>query len=509
MILLPILAVLLGMAVAAPPALASVSSEARLEVNENCVEPYWPCWATPGSSQPAAKVTIPGGGSIVFVDDDAEAAANIAWTGTAPTCESSVPVGPAPPATGWEGKCTFVTPGTYKFESSTLFNDGFDNYTKYEVVVVGTPNARTTLGSAENQREAMLMGNIEPEGNVVEYHFDYGSASVTEHSSAPTHLGTADFTSHSVSLPVSGLSPNTEYHFELVLGYGAGEIVSGGPQSFTTPPAAAPMVSTLAASALEETEATLNGRVDPEGGAEAEYFFEWGAGSGSTYEHTTQPVSLPSDSAEHAVSAAVTGLMPGGEYHFRLVAENESGSVPGHDLTFMAASTPPTKEPTSEPTKEPTSEPVKEPTSEPTKEPPAREASSTPTSTGGNPTVTTAGPPSSGQPKIGPASGPLLGSVELASAQHGEAVHGSLIVSSAGSGGKLQIELLAKGAAAPLGKLVHSSLHAGNLTFALPLRADGKATLRRHRRLALTVKITLTPPHGTAMTVTRAVVVRA
>ena len=495
MLLLLVPAVLLWAAVAVTPALAAVSSEARLEVNENCVEPYWPCWATPGSSQPAAKVTIPAGGSITFVDD--ETPANIAWTGTAPTCESSVPVAPAEPATGWDGKCTFVTPGTYTFESSSLWFE----YTRYEVVVVGTPNARTTPGSAENQREAMLMGNIEPEGNAVEYHFDYGSASVTEHSSTPTHLGTADFTSHSVSLPVSGLSPNTEYHFELVLGYGAGQIVSGGPQSFTTPPAARPTVSTLAASALVETEATLNGRIDPESGAEAKYFFEWGAGSGGSYEHTTNSVSLPSDSAEHAVSASVTGLMPGGEYHFRLVAENGLGTVQGQDLTFTARSTPPTKEPTSEPTKEPTSEP--------TKEPPAREASSTPTSTGGNPTVTTAGPPSSGQPKIEAASGPLLGSVELASAQHGEAVHGSLIVSSAGSGGRLQIELLAKGAAAPLGKLVRSSLHAGNLTFALPLRTEGKSTLRRHRRLALTVKITLTPPHGTAMTVTRAVVVRA
>jgi len=35
------------------------------------------------------------------------------------------------------------------------------------------------------------------------------------------------------------------------------------------------------------------------------------------------------------------------------------------------------------------------------------------------------------------------------------------------------------------------------------------ATLRRHRRLALTVRITLTPGHGTAKTVTRTVVVRA
>jgi hypothetical protein len=135
----------LGACVAAPPAFAA-SSEVKLEVNENCVDPDWPCWATPGSSQPALKVTIAGGGSVMFIDHAKEA--NIAWTGTAPTCEPSVPVAPAAPKTGWEGKCTFATAGTYKFESSTLFKEPGLDYTKYEVVVEGstTPPPIGTTG---------------------------------------------------------------------------------------------------------------------------------------------------------------------------------------------------------------------------------------------------------------------------------------------------------------------------------------------------------------------------
>jgi hypothetical protein len=145
--LLCALAALAGAAVAVLPALAAAPSEAKLEVNENCVEPDWPCWATPGSSQPASKVTIASGGSITFADS--KAAANIAWTGTAPTCESAVPVAPASAKTGWEGKCTFEAPGTYHFESSTLFNDGVDNYTKYEVVVEGSATAPSTGTTGE------------------------------------------------------------------------------------------------------------------------------------------------------------------------------------------------------------------------------------------------------------------------------------------------------------------------------------------------------------------------
>jgi hypothetical protein len=138
-LLLFALAPLIGAAIAVPSALAA-PSEAKLEVNNNCVDPNWPCWATPGSSQPAAQVTIASGGSVAFADS--KTAANIAWTGTAPTCEPSVPVAPAAPKTGWEGKCTFTTPGAYKFESSTLWPE----YTKYEVMVEGAPPTGTTGG---------------------------------------------------------------------------------------------------------------------------------------------------------------------------------------------------------------------------------------------------------------------------------------------------------------------------------------------------------------------------
>jgi hypothetical protein len=118
----------------------------KLEVNENCVQPAWPCWATPGSSQPASKVTIASGGSVMFVDHGKEA--NIAWMGTAPTCEPSVPVAPAMAKTGWEGKCTFATPGTYKFESSTMFHDTYEDYRHYEVVVEGSATTTSTTSTS-------------------------------------------------------------------------------------------------------------------------------------------------------------------------------------------------------------------------------------------------------------------------------------------------------------------------------------------------------------------------
>jgi hypothetical protein len=492
--LLGAVAAVLG-ACASPQAFAA-PAEVKLQVNQNCVELNWPCWTAETSGMyphPASRVAIAAGDEVEFVDHDASTAASVDWLGggAAPVCTGV----PTTATLDWEGSCKFEQPGTYRFESATMFEDSYENYKQYEIVVGGTPKAKTTPTSTAHQTEATLTGSIEPEGNSIEYHFEYGSMSVSEHSSNPTSLGASDFTSHSVSLPVSDLLPGTEYHFELIVSYGTNKTVSGGPQTFTTPPATEPTVNTLAASALQETEATLNGKVDPEGGDEAEYFFEWGAGSGESYEHTTAAVSLPSDDAEHQASATVTGLTPGGEYHFRLVAKNKLGSAQGKNLTFIAASTPPTKEPT--------------------KEPPTKEPTPTPTATGGYPTATTPSSPPSGPSEAEPVFGPLFGSVKLASTQHSSSVHVTIDIPPTGVGGRLEVTLLATTASLAkaghsskvrVGRFLRSSLRVGPVSFVVPLAARARSALRRHKRLELTVQIVITPDHGAAITVRKSVV---
>jgi hypothetical protein len=281
------LAALIGAAVAVLPALAAAPSEAKLEVNENCMEDAWPCWTTEGSAsiaQPTKSVTIASGGTVTFIDHGEKA--NIAWMSTAPTCEPSVPVSPTPPKTGWEGKCKFEQPGTYKFESSTLWHE----YTKYEIVVEGA---------------------------------------------------------------ASGTTPTT---------------------TTTTPTTTTPTTTT-----------------------------------------TTAPTT-PSE--------------------------------PSHSSPLKGGSR----------------------------------------------------------------------ALKLAGSQHGSTVHGSLEVSQAGSGGHLEVGLFAADASLAkaghraqvrVGRLVRSSLKAGRVSFSVPLGAKGKAALRRHRRLALTVKITLTPQHGGAVTIAGVVVMHA
>jgi hypothetical protein len=139
----------------------------------------------------------------------------------------------------------------------------------------------------------------------------------------------------------------------------------------------------------------------------------------------------------------------------------------------------------------------------------------TTTTTTTTPTTTTTTPsePSSGSPLEGGSK-----ALKLAGSQHGSTIHGSIKLSQAGSGGRLEVSLFAAGvspakpghpAQVRVGRLVRSSLKTGSVPFSVPLTAKGKAALRRHRHLALKMKVTLTPQHGAAVTITRVVVIHA
>jgi plastocyanin len=135
----------------------------------------------------------------------------------------------------------------------------------------------------------------------------------------------------------------------------------------------------------------------------------------------------------------------------------------------------------------------------------------TPTTT----TTTTSTPTTPVEP---PSGSPLLGSPSLRSSQSGGSVKGTLDISKVGAGDRLEIDVFAKSAflakaghptRARVGRLVRASVSAGKVSFVVKLNAKALKALKRHKRLALTVKITLTPVNGKPLTVTRSVVEHA
>jgi plastocyanin len=134
----------------------------------------------------------------------------------------------------------------------------------------------------------------------------------------------------------------------------------------------------------------------------------------------------------------------------------------------------------------------------------------TPTGTGTTPTTSVPTVP------VETPATPKLSISAVAGGHGGGAVHGSLEISKAGAGDRLEVDLLATSASlgqaghgarkVRVGRLVHSSVAAGTVSFRVRLNTLARRVLKHHKRLKLTVRITLTPPYGAPSSVTRTVI---
>jgi phosphodiesterase/alkaline phosphatase D-like protein len=207
------------------------------------------------------------------------------------------------------------------------------------------PTVVTGSFNGVGQSTATVNGTVNPNGQATTYHFEYGTTTAYG-STAPIPDGSAGSSGavQSESQPLSGLSPNTTYHYRLVATNATGT-TQGLDQQFTTAPApVAPTVTTAAASGVDDTDATLNGSVNPQG-QNVTYHFEYG--TTASYGQSTANQALPASNSTSSVSASLSGLTAGTTYHYRLVASNATGPTNGADVTFTTTSPPPPNPPPS------------------------------------------------------------------------------------------------------------------------------------------------------------------
>jgi hypothetical protein len=94
-----------------------------------------------------------------------------------------------------------------------------------------------------------------------------------------------------------------------------------------------PVITTLPASAINTTTATLGGTINPSGFSST-YHFEYG--TTTSYGNPTPIISAGSGVSDVNVTTGITGLVAGTTYHFRLVGVNSEGTTNGNDQTFVA-----------------------------------------------------------------------------------------------------------------------------------------------------------------------------
>lgn len=434
-----------------------------------------------------AQTDLATGGSVT-VSNHTAIPHGVAWHSgpETPVC-SGVPgatTGLAASGTGWSGTCTLSKPGTYVFYCTV---HGAAMTETITVTTPGAPTATTGAATGVGETNATLQGSVNPGGKAATtYYFQYGPTETYGKSTGEESAGEGSATK-SVAAPVQALKAGTIYHYRLVATNSV-ETAFGADRTFTTAsPPAAPSATTNAASAVGETQATLQGSVTPNG-KPTTYLFEWG--TTATYGQATSEVAAGEDESVHGASAQLTGLAAETTYHYRIVAKNSLGTTMGADRTFTTEAIPPTPPPPPPP---PPPGPSPSPSSGPTPEPTV-------------PSLTPVAP----SPEI-PASAPPL--VTLRSSQRGSMVRGALNVPAADAGARLEVALLARGApiaragrSVVVGREVRSAVGAGKVSFTVKPNARARAALGRHRRLSLTVRIVLKPSRGPAVTETRAVV---
>jgi hypothetical protein len=232
-----------------------------------------------------------------------------------------------------------LSPGTTYHYRLAATNDEGTNVTGDETLL--TPPGVEGAAQASNITSfaARLSGLLGTGEITAGYHFVYGLTS-SYGSVLPQPDAIADAGGiQSVSQVLTGLEPDTTYHFALVATNFGGGVSVGPDETFTTRPLVPPSVGTGGSQAVGETSGTLTGTVNPEG-LPTTYRFEYGS---STAYGSTWPliqVFAGAGSTAQGVAVVLANLQPGVGYHYRLVASNEDGTTYGADQTFTTTGYP-------------------------------------------------------------------------------------------------------------------------------------------------------------------------
>jgi hypothetical protein len=233
---------------------------------------------------------------------------------------------------GGESALTFsTTPNVNVFYNSafaviplTMTNGGIFN-------PVTGPSATTLAAADITQTAATLNGEIAPDNNSLNAFFQYGlTVAYGNTASAGTVAGTATVM---VNSPVSGLTPNTEYHFRLIAVNGT-DTIFGSDLNFTTLSTTAfpPTAITVAANGISSSSANLQGSVNANG-ANTSVIFHFGTTTSFGDSIVSVPATITGQSSQN-VSALLSNLLPETTYFYRVKAVNTEGTSLGSTLSF-------------------------------------------------------------------------------------------------------------------------------------------------------------------------------
>jgi hypothetical protein len=291
----------------------------------------WPTVTTEAATNVKAT-SATGNGTITDVGDAPVTAHGVCWnkTGTPTVADDHTDEGGSG-AVSFTSEMTGLDTGDLYYYRAYATNAYGTSYGSEETFTPDytVPSLTTNDATGEAAASASLNGTLDDDGGLAcDCGFEYGET-VAYGNTTPTQSRT---TGQIFQQAISGLDPNTNYHFRAFATNAVGTSY-GADKTFTTL-GVAPTVTTNAPSGIGQTGARLNGVIDDDGGLSCSVYFEFGLTTTYGTTTTVQTAKITGDTFDELLY----GLQPGKEYHFRAIAYNSQGTTYGQDRTFHMAS---------------------------------------------------------------------------------------------------------------------------------------------------------------------------
>lgn len=183
--------------------------------------------------------------------------------GTSTAYEKTTAAGDlGPPAGTAQYPLASLTPGTtyhYRVVATDAAGTSFGLDQTFSTSANGPPQIQTLSASDLTSTSAILNGAITPHGQPSAIYFQYG---LTSSYSSVTPVGIAPTTPQNIGYAISGLAPNTTYHYRFAA-ISAGTVISGIDQTFITPTASYTVTITPPAEVALNRSATFAGHIVP------------------------------------------------------------------------------------------------------------------------------------------------------------------------------------------------------------------------------------------------------
>lgn len=196
------------------------------------------------------------------------------------------------------------------------------------------PTAVTGAASSLTGTSAVLNGTVNANNLSTTVMFDYGSNTGYGNSVSAAQSPVSGATNSAVTYNLTGLAANSTYHYRVRATSSAGTTY-GDDVPFNT--LQFPAAAVTLATSVGFTTATMNGTVNANGYSTT-VTFEYGLTIGYGGSSASSPGTV-TGSAVTPVSSAVTGLVAGSTYHYRVKAVSAAGISYSGDMTFTLVPT--------------------------------------------------------------------------------------------------------------------------------------------------------------------------